>query len=272
MDEGYIGHMLTFQKSEEVRRARFAVPRAMFWSIVMNSVLAFAMVLIFLYCLGDLKAAMSAFYPLMGIGINATGNVSTASAMVGGFLATVVSVALGSVSSASQLTWAWARDGALPSYFAHINPKYRVPVRSVWLPIFIVALLSLLNLANYTAFSVIISLSTFGLYQSYFIAIACMLYGRLTGRLEKAPWSLGRFGVPINIFGLLYSAWVGQFMVWPNYLPITAAYMNYALPINALVWIFAVGTWFGWAKRNWMGLNIELVNTVVADSDRNTKE
>ena len=142
----------------------------------------------------------------------------------------------------------------------------------MWLPIFIVALLSLLNLANYTAFSVIISLSTFGLYQSYSIAIACMLYARLSGRFETAPWSLGRFGIPINVFALLYSAWVGLFMVFPNYLPITAAYMNYALPINALVWIFALGLWLGWGKKNWRGLNVEVVNTVVADSDRNTKD
>lgn len=46
-------------------------------------------------------------------------------------------------------------------------------------------LLSLLNLASYTAFSVIISLSTFGLYQSYIIAIACMLSAKLTKRFDQ---------------------------------------------------------------------------------------
>lgn len=132
--------------------------------------------------------------------------------------------------------------------------------------------LSLLNLVNYTAFSVIIALSTFGLYQSYFIAIGCMLYARLTGAMETAPWSLGRYGVAINAAALFYSAWAGIFMVFPNYLPITALYFNYALPINVFVWIIAIGTWYGWAKKNWRGLNAEIVDLVVADSDRNTKE
>lgn len=57
------------------------------------------------------------------------------------------------------------------------------------LPILLVMLLSLLNLANYTAFSVIISLSTFGLYQSYLIAILCMFTARLSGRWEEVSIS-----------------------------------------------------------------------------------
>ena len=133
-------------------------------------------------------------------------------------------------------------------------------------------LLSLLNLAGYTAFSVILALSTFGLYQSYFIAIACMLNARLTGRVQKAPWSLGRWGVPINIFALIYSAWLAIFMVFPNYLPITALYMNYALPINAFVWIGALIMWFVYAKKKWRGLDMDLMEKIVADGDRDTED
>ncbi|KAK4913673.1 hypothetical protein LTR49_018007 [Elasticomyces elasticus] len=171
-----------------------------------------------------------------------------------------------------RLTWAWARDRSLPGYFAHVDPKHRIPLRAVWLPIFVVMVLSLLNLAGATAFSVILALSTFGLYQSYIIAIACMLHARLTGRVQTAQWSLGRFGVPINIFALVYSAWLAIFMVFPNYLPITALNMNYALPINAAVWIVALITWFVYANKKWKGLNIALSEKIVADGDRDTKD
>ena len=133
-------------------------------------------------------------------------------------------------------------------------------------------LLSLLNLAGYTAFSVILALSTFGLYQSYIIAIACMLNARLTGRVQIAPWSLGRWGVPVNIFALVYSVWLAIFMVFPNYLPITASYMNYALPINVLVWIGALIMWFVYAKKKWRGLDTDLMEKIVADGDRDTTD
>lgn len=258
--------------SEEVRKARHAVPRAMFWSILMNGILAFAMTLVFLFCMGPVEDVMASAYPLLAICMSATGSLVGSSAMVGGILITVVGVSLGSVASASRLTWAWSRDGALPAYFSYIDPKHRVPIRSVWLPVFIVMLLSLLNLASYTAFSVIIALSTFGLYQSYFIAISCMLYARFHGRIEDGGWSLGWWGYPINIFAMFYSLYIGIFLIFPNYLPVDANTMNYALPINAAVFFFAIISYFLWGKKNWPGLNKEVVDAVVADSERNTKD
>ena len=147
------------------------------------------------------------------------------------------------------------------------------------LPIVTVMLMSLLNLANHTAFSVIILTSTFSLYQFYLIAITCILLlgspdalkrsvsvpnrlrsvahrgkvrpsherwrfcasshrrkGHLLTRLIcyfQAPSSpLGRLGIPINSFAIIYSSWLGIFMVFRNYLPITAAYMNSSLSLG----------------------------------------
>ena len=122
------------------------------------------MVMIVLLCLGPVKDVASASYPMVSVILSATGSVLATTAICCGLLLTVIFSAMGSVASASRLTWAWARDGALPSYFAYVAPNFRVPVRSVWLPCVIVMLLSLLNLATYTAFSVIVALSTFGLY------------------------------------------------------------------------------------------------------------
>ncbi|KIX04956.1 uncharacterized protein Z518_05828 [Rhinocladiella mackenziei CBS 650.93] len=269
---GFVGFDGAVHMSEEVRKARHAVPRAMFWSIVMNGALAYGMVLVFLFCAGKVDDLINSSYPLLTICVVATGSLRAGSAMVGGLLIVNIACALGSVASASRLTWAWSRDGALPAYFSYIDPRHRVPVRSVWLPIFIVKLLSLLNIANYTAFSVIIALSTFGLYQSYLLAIACMLYARFQGRIEHGEWSLGRWGIPINIFAIIYSAYVMVFLVFPSFLPVDANTMNYALPINVFVLLISLVWWFVWGQRYWRGLNKEVVDAVVADSDRNTKD
>ena len=53
--------------SEEVRKARHAVPRAMFWTIVLNGILAYAIVLVFLFCLGDLDAAINDNFQILDI-------------------------------------------------------------------------------------------------------------------------------------------------------------------------------------------------------------
>ncbi|KPI42372.1 Choline transport protein [Cyphellophora attinorum] len=252
---GFVGFDGAIHMSEEVRKARHAVPRAMFLSICLNSGLAFAMTIIYLYFLGPVEDVLAAYYGLVPIVINATGSVQAGSAMIGCFMITVLAVMLGCIASSSRLTWAWSRDGALPQWFGYVDSKYRVPVRSLWVSVLIVAILLLLNLASAVAIGVVISLGTFGLFQSYFIAIGCMLWG-----------------YPINIAAMIYTAWVGTFTVFPNYLPITSEYMNYALPINVGVWIFAGVTWFAWARKNWRGLNMEVFDAVLADADRATKD
>ena len=258
--------------SEEVRKARHAVPRAMFWSICLNSTLAFTMSIIWLLFLGPVEDVLNAAYGLVPIVINATGSVRAGSAMIGCFMITVLAVYLGCIASSSRLTWAWSRDGALPQWFGYVDARYRVPVRSLWLSIGVVAVLLLLNLASAVAIGVVISLGTFGLFQSYFLAIGCMLYARKQGRVEDAGWSLGRCCLHVTVAAVIYTAWVGLFTVFPNYLPITADYMNYALPINVGVWIFAGVTWFAWARKHWKGLNMEVFEAVLADADRATKD
>lgn len=110
-----------------------SVPRAMFWSILTNGIMAFTMVIVFLYTVGDVERVASSRYPLMDICLQATRSVGGATAMLCGILIILVSGQIGALASVSRLTWAWARDGAFPGsrFFAHVDPKQRVPLRSV---------------------------------------------------------------------------------------------------------------------------------------------
>ncbi|RMZ86274.1 hypothetical protein DV736_g6499, partial [Chaetothyriales sp. CBS 134916] len=269
---GFVGFDGVVHMSEEVRKARQAVPRAMFWTIVLNGLLAYAMVLVILFCMGDIDAALNAPFPIIEICQQATGSLPAATAMVCGLLVISCAVNLGSIASASRLTWAWSRDGALPAWFSHIDPKHRIPVRSIWLPVFIVMCLACLNIASYTAFGAFIALASFALFTSYLIAIGCMLHARIQGRVQFGDWRLGKLGIPINAYALIYTGYVMIFTVFPSSLPVEGDNMNYALPIFGFVFLVALGLWFVWGKRNWPGLNKGVLDIVLKDSDRNTKD
>jgi amino acid transporter len=107
--------------SEEVRRARQAVPRSIFWTVVTNSVLAYGIVITLLFTMGSLEDALNSSFPIIEICLQATGSVKAATAMVCGLLVISLSVNLASIASVSRLTWAWARDGALPPWFSHVS-------------------------------------------------------------------------------------------------------------------------------------------------------
>lgn len=266
---GFVGFDGAIHMSEEVKNSRQAVPRALFWTIAINGIIAYAMVVTILFCMGPMDDVLNSAYPIFTIIQSTTGSIPVATAMTCGLLLISLSVTLGSIASVSRLTWAWARDGGLPKYFSIVDSKYHVPIRAMWLPVFITMLLSLLNIASTAAFGAFIALSSMALFTSYFIAIACMLYARLSREgVQLGEWNLGRSGPAINIFALLYSAYIFVFLPWPAYLPVTGLNMNYASPIWAFTVIFSVASWWGWGRKQWPGLNEKVIEIVMAEAHR----
>lgn len=107
--------------SEEVRRAKQAIPRSMFWTVATNGVLAYTIIITMLFTMGPLDKAMNSSFPIIEICLQATGSAKAATAMVCGLLVISLSVNLASIASVSRLTWAWSRDGALPAWFSYVS-------------------------------------------------------------------------------------------------------------------------------------------------------
>ena len=99
-----------------------------------------------------------------------------------------------------------------------------------------------------------------------------MLRARLVDGVQQSSWSLGVYGAPINIFALMYTGWMMVIFCFPQYLPVTGDNFNYALPIFAFVILIAIVLWFARARKNCPGLDREIIDTVMADADKNTKD
>lgn len=118
-------------------------------------------------------------------------------------------------------------------------------MRAIALVSTVIFLLSLINIGSSTAFNAIISLSTVALYVSYIIPISCLVLKRLSGeKIVWGPWTLGRFGLAINVFALCYGVFICIFLPFPSQQPVTAVNMNYAAPVFGFVIFLAVIYWF----------------------------
>lgn len=266
---GFIGFDGVNHMSEEVRKAHHAVPRAMVYTILINGSMALIMALVIMFQMGDITLYLESGYPIIPIFMTIAGT-KAANALISGLIIITYCVVAASLASVGRITWAWARDGALPKYFAHVDPTYKVPVRALWLPIIIVSLLSLLNIGSTaaTAFSAFTSLSSLGLYSSYIIAISCLLNARLTGILGETPAARVQYGewrlpkalaVPINIYALVWTIYITIYLPFPTTYDVVGTNMNYALPIYAFVLLCATVGWFAWGKTKWGGLNASAI-------------
>lgn len=157
--------------------------------MIFNGLLGFAMMLTVLFCIGDLESVLSTKtgFPFIQIFYDSVGNIAGATAMGAVVLALTWACAIGITTTASRMTWSFARDRGTP--FSHIlskvEPRTRVPVVAVAAVTIFSALLTLIYVGSATAFNDVISLTITGFYGSYFLPAAFLLYHRIKGHVAS---------------------------------------------------------------------------------------
>ncbi|HSS62167.1 MAG TPA: amino acid permease [Candidatus Limnocylindrales bacterium] len=119
-------------------------------------------------------------------------------------------------TSTIRLAFGMARDGKLPggSYFNRVNPTLHTPVGTC----IVVGVLAGLPLVYYTGAGTIAIGATGMIYLSYILGNIGILLARLLKGWpkEKAPFSLGQWGVIVNILGLIWGISMEINFLWPR--------------------------------------------------------
>jgi choline transport protein len=115
-------------------------------------------------------------------------------------------------------------------------------------------ILCLVNLGSNVAFNIIISLNLVAFLVTYLLSIGCVLWKRLQHEpLPPAKFSLGRWGVPVNIFAVLYSTLAIILSCFPVSLPVDALTANWAPAIMGAVLLIALVSYVLQGRRIYEG-------------------
>ncbi|EEU37109.1 uncharacterized protein NECHADRAFT_52275 [Fusarium vanettenii 77-13-4] len=98
----FTGFDSAIHMSEETRKAKSAVPRAMFWSIFMNGVLGFVMVNVLISAMGSVEDMLNEASPILAIIMAVTGSEKATTAMITGLFVISFSVNLANIASVSS--------------------------------------------------------------------------------------------------------------------------------------------------------------------------
>jgi amino acid transporter len=131
-----------------------------------------------------------------------------------------------------------------------------VPKRAILLVSGAIVILSVINIASETALNAILALSISSLYVSYLIPIIMMIIRRLDvgrGPIQFGPWNLGRYGMAVNIYSLVFGIFVCVFVPFPTQIPVTAANMNWSGPVFIGVCLLLVLDWAFRARKSYSG-------------------
>ncbi|MEU9097409.1 APC family permease [Streptomyces sp. NPDC048361] len=117
-----------------------------------------------------------------------------------------------------RLAFAMARDNNLPggSKLARLSPRFQTPVLATCLIGVVAIAILVVNINQPQIFSVVTSIAIVMIYIAYLLVTLPLLIQRLRGRWTPGRFSLGRFGVPINILAVLWGAAMTVNLLWPR--------------------------------------------------------
>jgi urea carboxylase system permease len=205
--------------SEETRSPRRTAPRAILKALAVSGV-GGALLLI-----GALMAA-----PSLTDGGLATGGLpyvvtSRLGSGLGKALLVDVAIAicvctLAIQTAASRLMYSMARDGALPgaARLAKVSPRTGTPVLpTVLIGVAAIAVLGV-NVGQAQLFTALTSVAVVIVYLAYLLVTVPLLLRRLKGlpQAGEGQFSLGRFGLPVNLLAVAYGAFMVVNMGWPR--------------------------------------------------------
>jgi urea carboxylase system permease len=203
--------------AEETRNPRVEAPKAILGSVIGAFIIGGIFLFACLLAIPNLHDAVKgAFSPATIIDANFSNAFSTVFLLV--VSAAIFVCCLSIQTSTIRLGFSMARDSALPGsrWLAKVHSGLHTPIATC----IAIAVLAAVPMIQYAGAGIIAIAATGMIYLSYFLGNLALLRARLRGWPKvKAPFSLGRWGVPLNILGLL---WGGAMLInfaWPRGAP-----------------------------------------------------
>ncbi|GAT24587.1 GABA permease [Aspergillus luchuensis] len=240
-----IGYDCTVHMSEEVRDASTTLPKAIMAACSLNGVLAFVVMVTLCFTLGDVDEVLDSAtgYPFIQVFFNATKSYAATNAMTAIVTMSLIASVITEVATASRQLWSFARDGGVPlaSFFGHVNPNWNIPLNAVLVSLVLTMLLSLINIGSTVALDALITLTVGALLNSYIVTVSCVAWKRIRGEpLPPHRWSLGRWGLWVNLGALAFLIPEFVFVMFPLYSTVDPENMNWSSLMYGGMLIFSI--------------------------------
>ncbi|KAF6750758.1 APC amino acid permease [Ephemerocybe angulata] len=246
--------------SEEVKRAAYAAPSAIFIAVIGTGLIGWLLNIVVILCSGPLEALQvsasgSAFLDILVLRVGKNGALA-----IWAFVClTAFFVVQTALQAASRTVYAFSRDHGLPDagYFGKNNKRTLTPLRAIWFTTFVSILPGLLDLASPIAANAVFSLTAMALDMSYIVPIFCrrIFANHPDVNFKPGPFFMGHgwLGLACNITCISWTIFITIIFSLPFVRPVTANTMNYSSVITVGVIVLAYLWYFAAAHNHYTG-------------------
>ena len=248
--------------TEEMKNASREAPKAIVMSVYIGAITGFIFLISVCFCIGDITATAESTtgVPLIQIFYDSTGSVVGTCFLSSLIVVIVLVCANALLAEGSRSLFAFARDHGLPfsRIFAKVESKRQVPVYAVLLACGVQIALNSIYFGTLTGFNTVISIATEGFYLSYAMPLLARTISFFMGDAKKlpGPYSLGRWGIWMNITGLVFLVFTSITFNFPTLAPVTADDMNYTSAAIGIIALISIVTWITTGRKHFTGPQI----------------
>ncbi|KAL4889911.1 amino acid/polyamine transporter I [Aspergillus ambiguus] len=258
---------------EEIPAPRRNAPRVIWLAVLLGAITGFLFMIVCLFCIQSIDDVINGptGLPFIELMLQTVGLKGSA-ILIALFIFNGLGQGIGILTTASRLTWGFARDGGLPwsRYLSHVDPIWKAPVRSLWGQGFLIALVGILYLFANTVLEAILSVSTIALTISYGVPIAVLLWvGR--DKLPPGEFRLGRWGTFVNWVSIIYCIITTVFFLFPGSPNPSPSDMNYAIAVFGVMLVVSITFWFIQGSRTYLQTDDALAQMILAQRLENER-
>ncbi|AXK35052.1 amino acid permease [Streptomyces armeniacus] len=236
----YYGFEACGDVAEEVPNPTRRIPKAMRMTIYVGGFAATFVCLALVLAVPDFGAVISGedadpVSTVLGAAFGSAGSKVVLLVVLVSFL----SCALSLQAAASRLIYSYARDRMLPASgtFSRFSTRLHVPPYALLVAAVLPGLVVLASRLSENATERIVSFAVLGIYLGFQMVVLAALRARVKGWVPSGRFTLGRWGLPVNVVALLYGVAAILNLVWPR-TPEAPWYDNY---LTALSGVLVVG-------------------------------
>jgi amino acid transporter len=229
--------------AEETRDAARAVPKGIVNSVLLSALFGFLMLAAFVLAIPDMDKAAASGWNVFFVTLDAVLPVTLKELLYIGIFICQFICGLATVTSASRMIFAFARDDGLPASSAlkRVHPKFRTPVAAIW----VAAIISIAFTLYTPAYTTIVSVTVIFLFLSYGLPVIAGAFAYGNTWKTMGPWDMG----PVyRVIGVLAAVAI-----------VLIFYLGVQPPNAAALWItgaFLAMTaivWFGFERNRFKG-------------------
>jgi amino acid transporter len=190
------GYDASAHTAEETRKAAISVPRGMVMSVVYSGVFGWVMLCAFVLMLPNMQDAAKQGWNVFFWAMDAQVNPTLKTLLYVAIFVAQFLCGLATVTSASRMIFAFARDGGLPRALGTVSAAHRSPVAAIWTSAILATLFvwftSAITIAGTPAYSIVVSCTVIFLFLSFTVPIALGVFAYGTSKWPKpGPWNIG---------------------------------------------------------------------------------